>query len=106
LLASNQEASFGGERRDVTVFFSDIVNITAVAEGLTPEDLVEHLRQYLGVVSTQVLEAGGTVDKYIGDAVMAFWGAPGHNSRHAIAACTATVRCRQRLHELLAKWQA
>jgi adenylate cyclase len=67
--------------------------------------LVEHLREYLGAMSAQVSAAGGTVDKYIGDAIMAFWGAPLLNPRHALAACTASVRCQTVLRALRQKWQ-
>ena len=76
LLASKQEAGLGGECRTVTICFCDIVNFTEFAERTTPQELVEHLRDYLSLLSARISEAGGTVDKYIGDAVMAFWGAP------------------------------
>ncbi len=105
LLRSNEEARLGGERRAVTVFFSDIVDFTAASERLTPEDLVEHLRQYLTAMSGVILDNGGTVDKYIGDAVMAFWGAPEANPRHAVSACAAALRCQAQLKEMRPKWK-
>lgn len=73
LLASKQEAQLGGERRTVTVFFSDIAGFTTIAEGMAPEALVHDLSEYMSAMSTLILAAGGTVDKYIGDSVMAFW---------------------------------
>jgi putative heme-binding domain-containing protein len=100
LLGSGQEARLGGERRVLTVFFSDIADFTAITESMSGEELVDHLGEYLGALSEEVLAAGGTVDKYIGDALMAFWGAPTPNPAHALAACTAAQRGRQRLARL------
>ncbi len=106
LLAAGQEARLGGERRVLSVFFSDIADFTALSEALAPEELVAHLGEYLGALSEEVQAAGGTVDKYIGDAVMAFWGAPGPNPAHAVGACTAVQRCRRRLARLRQGWRA
>lgn len=106
LLASGAEARLGGERRTLTLFFSDIAGFTALAESVPEEMLVAHLGEYLGALSNEILALGGTVDKYIGDAIMAFWGAPQANPDHAAAACTAAVRCQQRLRELQRGWQA
>ena len=75
LLLSKQTAVLGGLSRMLTIFFCDIVDFTTIAEKMDPYELVEHLREYLGVMSAQVTRANGTVDKYIGDAIMAFWGA-------------------------------
>ena len=76
VLESNQEATLGGERREVTVFFSDIVNFTGISENLPPEQLVHQLGEYLDALSHEIAETGGTVDKYIGDSIMAFWARP------------------------------
>jgi adenylate cyclase len=105
-LALGREASLGGERRTMTILFCDIQDFTAIAERLAPEDLVEHLRDYLGSLSASIIAAGGTVDKYIGDAIMAFWGAPAPNPRHATDACRAALRCQAKLQELRPGWQA
>jgi adenylate cyclase len=106
LLASGKEARLGGEPRALTLFFSDIAGFTALAETLPEEALVAHLGEYLGALSEEILALGGTVDKYIGDAVMAFWGAPSANPGHAAAACTAALRCQRRLRDLRPGWQA
>jgi adenylate cyclase len=106
LLRSGQEARLGGERRSLTVYFSDIVNFAAIAEALAPEQLVECLGEYLGALSQPILETGGTVDKYIGDAIMAFWGAPERHAGHAAAACSAALRSREVLAGLRSRWQA
>ena len=106
LLKSGREAELGGERRALTMFFCDIADFTTISERLSPEMLVTHLGEYLQALSGQVLATGGTVDKYIGDAIMAFWGAPMPNARHALAACTAAVRCQQILARLRPSWEA
>lgn len=66
----------GGEEREVTVFFSDIRGFTTISEKTTPPELVRILNKYFTAMTAQVLSTGGVVDKYIGDAIMAFWGAP------------------------------
>jgi adenylate cyclase len=106
LLASGQEARLGGEERVVTVLFTDIAGFSAIAESMSPEALVAHLGEYLGALSDVILQSGGTVDKFIGDAIMAFWGAPAVNQHHAAAACLAVHRCRQRLREMQSGWLA
>jgi adenylate cyclase len=104
LLNSKNEARLGGERRTVTIFFSDIVNFTGISENLSPEQLIDHLSEYLRELSAQVIQTSGTVDKYIGDAIMAFWGAPAIHPQHAIAACTTALGCQSTLRKLRTKW--
>ncbi|MGF1465398.1 MAG: adenylate/guanylate cyclase domain-containing protein [Sandaracinaceae bacterium] len=104
LLESGQEAEKGGERRVMTVYFSDIVGFTSVAEPMDPEELLELMSEYFGVMSRAIQSAGGTVDKYIGDAVMAFWGAPLPNPNHARDACRAALATQARLAELRREW--
>lgn len=106
LLESGKEAVLGGERRQLTIYFSDIANFTTISESLSPEQLVDHLGEYLEVLSAQILATGGTVDKYIGDAIMAFWGAPADHADHAVAACTAALRNQQALIKLREQWRA
>ncbi len=83
-----------GERRCVTTLFSDIVSFTSVAEGMSPEEPAGHLREYLSVVSDAVALEEGTVDKFIGDAVMAIWGVPAAMENHALAALPGRARGR------------
>ena len=94
LNSMGQEAFIGGERQYLTVFFSDIANFTDISEGLPPETLLEHLSYYFDGMSREILSAGGTLDKYIGDSVMAFWGAPVTQQDHAIRACKAALSCK------------
>ena len=106
ILASKTEARLGGERRQVTIYFSDIVDFTTISEKLTPEAVVEHLRAYLGALNSAILDSGGTVDKFIGDAIMAFWGAPADDPEHATRACLAALKNQEILAELCPKWEA
>jgi len=106
LLSSGQEAALGGESKIVTVYFCDLADFTAVSEKLAPQELVQHLSDYFGTFSAQILESGGTVDKYIGDAIMAFWGAPISHPQPALAACTTAIRNQQSLKKLRDRWQA
>lgn len=106
LIAQEGDAHLQGEKRELTIHFSDIEGFTTVSESLTPEDLVVLLAEYLGEMSRIIGEEHGTVDKYIGDAVMAFWGAPQPLPDHAIYAAKAALRCQARLIELEKKWQA
>jgi adenylate cyclase len=106
LLAAGQEARQGGELRTVTIYFCDIANFTSISEKLAPEQLVEQLSECLGALSGPILETGGTVDKYLGDGIMAFWGAPAWNPGHALAACTAALRNRDRLAKLRRQWKS
>jgi adenylate cyclase len=106
LLAAGQEARLGGENRRVTILFADLAGFTSITEQLAPAQLVEHLSEYLQVMSAEVLATAGTLDKYIGDAVMAFWGAPVARPQHALDACRAALGCRQRMEQLRARWKA
>ncbi len=106
LVTSGAEAVLGGQNTRLTVLFSDVVDFTAMAETVPAQDLVVHLGEYLAAVSTLIQQGHGTVDKFIGDGVMAFWGAPLPNSRHALDACVTAWRLQSKLDELNARWQA
>jgi class 3 adenylate cyclase len=105
LMELGVEAEPGGQREEVTIFFSDIADFTSVSERLTPEQLVEFLGEYLSEVTTVLLRHGATVDKYIGDAVMAFWNAPVRQPDHAERACRAALECRERIAQLNRVWE-
>jgi adenylate cyclase len=94
----------GGERRVVSVMFVDLAGFTSVAERLDPPVLSELLNDYLSQMSEAILEEQGTLDKYQGDAVMAFWNAPLDQPDHALLACRAALRCREKLVGLRRKW--
>ncbi|MGL1893135.1 MAG: cache domain-containing protein [Spirochaetaceae bacterium] len=97
LVSMGREAVLGGEKRKLTVFFSDIAGFTDISEDMEPEHLVEELADYLGNLSELIQEQSGTVDKYIGDSIMAFWNAPDDVENHAVLACEASIKIQQYL---------
>ena len=96
----------GAERREVSVLFSDIRGFTTLAEGLPPDEVRRLLNEYLTSMVGVVFEQGGTLDKFIGDAVMAFFGAPLPREDHALAACRTALGMLQALDRLNARWEA
>ncbi len=104
LVADPDKLRLGGRRREITAFFSDIAGFTSISEQLDPADLTALLNEYLGAMTDVVLEEGGTVDKYIGDAIVAMFGAPLDQPDHAERAVRAALRCRARLAELRPQW--
>ena len=96
----------GGERRLLTAFFSDIRGFTPLSENMSPELLVQFLNEYFSEMTQLVLKYEGTVDKYMGDAIMAFYGAPLEQADHAKRACKTAVDMMIRLRELQAGWEA
>jgi adenylate cyclase len=90
----------GGTRRDMTVMFTDIQGFTDLSEKLDEHKLTELLNYYLDEMSSLVLANDGTLDKYIGDAIMSFWNAPLHQPDHAILACRAALAMAQREREI------
>jgi len=104
LIESGDEAELGGRKEELSILFSDIAGFTSVAEKMDPTELVEVLGEYLDGMSAAVRDAGGTVDKYIGDAIMAFWGAPQENPDHALDACRGALAMKRKLEELQAGW--
>lgn len=89
----------GGEERTLSVFFSDIQGFTALSESMKPEKLAAFMNSYLAIVTGEILAEGGTVDKYVGDAVVAFWNAPLDQDDHALRAVRAALRCQKALGE-------
>jgi len=95
-----------GEKREMTVLFSDIRGFTSLAERMSPEKLAAFINEYLSPMTRIVFDEKGTLDKYIGDAVMAFWNAPVEQPDHALRACRAAVKMLQKLDELKTVWRA
>ena len=95
----------GGESKELTIMFSDIRSFTTISESLTPDELVYLLNEYLGEMTDILFKRWGTLDKYIGDALMAFWGSPFPQSDHASRACAAALDMSKRLEELNLKWE-
>lgn len=105
LVESAEEPKLGGETSNITAFFSDIQGFSTFSEKLSPDKLVTLMNEYLTAMSDIILEEGGTLDKYIGDAIVAFWGAPVPMPDHAHKACRASQRMMLKQIELRAKWR-
>ncbi|KAJ3038925.1 hypothetical protein HK097_002995 [Rhizophlyctis rosea] len=106
LVKMQKEAVLGVNEMSLSVFFSDIANFTTITERMAPQTLVHVMSEYLNEMSNIILDSQGIVDKFIGDAVMAFWNAPLFLDRHAMVACGAALRSQERLRELRDVWQA
>ncbi|RZA25535.1 MAG: adenylate/guanylate cyclase domain-containing protein [Proteobacteria bacterium] len=91
VLENPEQLALGGQRKDLTVFFSDVRGFTTISETLTPEKLSELMNEYFTPMTSIVLRSKGVLDKYIGDAIMAFWGAPLELANHADIAAQAAI---------------
>ena len=104
ILRHPERLRLGGERRVLSIFFSDLQGFSGFSERLSPEDLTSLLNDYLSDMTDIILEEGGTLDKYEGDAIIAFWGAPVDQPDHAVRAVRAAVRCQRRLAGRRDEW--
>lgn len=105
LIANPERLSLGGARRHISIFFSDVQGFTTISENLEPEALTSLLNDYLSAMTDIILESGGTIDKYEGDAVIAFWNAPVDQPDHARRALEAAVACQKKLEEMRSELQ-
>ena len=96
----------GGESKELSIMFSDIRSFTTISEGMTPDELVFLLNEYLGEMTNILFKRWGTLDKYIGDAIMGFWGSPYPQPDHAERACACALDMQARLQELNRKWES
>ena len=103
---SKEQPSLGGEEGYHTAFFTDIQSFSGFSEKLSAPDLVELLNDYLTEMTDILLQNKGTLDKYIGDAIVAFYGAPAPVDEHEYWSCLTAVKMQERLAELREKWQA
>ncbi len=106
LIRDPSKAKLGGERKEITVLFSDIRGFTSFSEKHQPEEVVSLLNEYLGAMTEIVFNHEGTLDKFVGDAIMALWGAPIGQPDHAERACKCALAMIVKLKELQAKWVA
>jgi class 3 adenylate cyclase len=104
LIASKSGAELGGKKRHLTMMFTDIQDFTSISESMPTEALLQHVSEYLDQLTTIILDQSGTVDKYIGDCIMAFWGAPIADVDHELHACRAALLCMRKLQTLNKKW--
>jgi len=104
LLDSNQKLAIGGHSRFLTIFFSDLESFSTLSEQVPTQELLLRVSAYLEVATKSINQESGTVDKFIGDGVMAFWGAPVHMDDHAWSACVAALRIQLGMKALNARW--
>lgn len=100
MVASGKMPVLGGEMRNITMFFSDLAGFSSIAEKMTPGELVALMNEYLSAMTDIIESHGGYVDKYIGDSVVAMFGAPADDPDHARNAVAAALQCRDRLEKL------
>jgi adenylate cyclase len=100
VIAQGQEAKLGGSVREVTLFFSDLAGFTSLSEKVQPQELVDMLSSYLEAMTGVIQTQQGTVDKFMGDGIMAVWGAPKPSDDHAAMACEAAVLAQRKLDEM------
>ena len=91
LVKDPSKMSLGGESREMTAFFSDVASFSTISEKITPAELVALLNEYLTAMCDIIAEQGGTIDKFEGDAIIAFWGAPLEQPDHATRACYSII---------------
>jgi adenylate cyclase len=96
----------GGNQNRLTAFFSDVAGFSGISEKLTPQQLVTLLNEYLTAMTDIILKHEGTIDKYEGDAIIAFWGAPINHPEHALQACRAAIEMQEKLVVMREKWKS
>lgn len=106
LLTNPDKLRLGGERKELSIMFTDIAGFTTFSEKKKPEELVSFINEFLSEMSEVVIDTKGTLDKYLGDSIMAFWGAPISMDNHAYLACKCAVVMQKRLKQLNEKWKA
>lgn len=106
LIESGKGAELGGEKRHLTMMFTDIAGFTTISESMTTEELLIHISEYLDSLTKIILAQQGTVDKYIGDAIMSFWGAPLPDAEQEYHSCKTALLCTAKLKDLNKRWIA
>lgn len=106
MLKDPTKLKLGGDKKDLSVLFSDIRGFTTISEGMSPEALVHLLNEYLTAMTNIVFKYDGLLDKYMGDAIMAVFGAPLNQPDHAVRACRTALDMMEELHKFQAKWKA
>ena len=106
MIAHPERLRLGGERREVTLLFSDLAGFTSISEKLPPDGVARVINAYLTAMTRVIMAEEGTVDKYIGDAVMAFWGAPLEEPRHALRAVRAAIGMQKAMDALQPEYRA
>ncbi|MBY0512056.1 MAG: adenylate/guanylate cyclase domain-containing protein, partial [Rhodospirillaceae bacterium] len=99
-------ADIGGERRELSLFMTDVTDFTTISEQLEPERVMVVMSEYFSEVVAPILEMNGTLDKYVGDAIFAYWNAPALQTDHALLCCAAALKSRAASNHLAARWEA
>jgi|RhiMetdeSRZDD1v2_1073273.scaffolds.fasta_scaffold00899_28 adenylate cyclase len=105
LIANPEKLELGGEERELTLMFCDVRSFTSISEGLTPSELTRFINELLSPLSEIILAHRGTIDKYIGDAIMAFWNAPLDDREHAANACRSALQMLRKIDDLNIEWR-
>lgn len=105
LLKNPDKLKLGGEKKNLAILFSDVRGFTTLSEKLSPEELTSFLNEYLDHMTNIILENRGTVDKYIGDAIMSFWGAPIKDPEHVQLSVKTAVEMMDKMHQLRVDWK-
>ncbi len=105
LIKSGIPLTLGVEPRFLSIFFSDLENFSTHSETLAPNDLLVQISTYFEQVSGAIVEEGGTVDKFIGDGIMAFWNAPVQLDKHVLRACAGALRAARRMERVNLGWE-
>jgi adenylate cyclase len=105
IVANPDKLKLGGELRELTLMFCDVRNFTSISERLTATELTHFINELLTPLSEIILERRGTIDKYMGDAIMAFWNAPLDDPQHRSNACAAAISMAKQIHELNKVWR-
>ena len=106
IIAHPDRLKLGGEERELTLMFCDVRNFTSISQDLSAMDLTQFINELLSPLSEIILEHRGTIDKYMGDAIMAFWNAPLDDPAHTVNACRAALRMATKMDELNKTWMA
>ncbi len=105
ILDNEKQVAVGGEKRRLSLLFTDVENFTPISESMSPEDLMVHMSEYFEDLVSLIIKEGGTVDKFVGDAIFAYWNAPIPVENYERAACMAALKCRQASEQLGAIWE-
>ena len=105
IIKNPKNLTLGGSRREMTVLFADIAGFTTISERIPPDELSQMLNQYLTRVSRIIFSYNGVIDKFIGDAVMAFWNAPLDDKNHALNACEAALKVEDEIKVIREEWE-
>ncbi len=105
IMRSPETAGVGGTRREITVMFTDIEGFSRISETMEPELMTSRLSRYFDALGRAILVNRGTIDKYIGDGIMAFWNAPETDPEHVVNACRGALQAAAASRNLITKWQ-